>query len=341
MERTELNTLGEFGLIRRIAEHANTGLKKSVKGIGDDAAVWATGKDEYQLISTELFIENIHFDLSFAPLKHLGYKVVVAGISDILAMNGIPHQITLGVGLSNRFSVEAVDELYSGVIAACQEYDVELVGGDTTSSRAGLVLSISALGTVAKDRVAYRKGASANDIICVSGDLGGAYLGLQLLEREKRVFLENPESQPILAGNEYVLQRQLKPDARLDIVRQLKELDIIPTSMIDVSDGLASELLHLAAESGLGVRIFEEQLPIHQKTFLAATELKLGPITAALNGGEDYELLFTIRQDDYQKILDHTTDISFIGFMSADPAEALLITKANEAIELTAQGWEK
>lgn len=340
MERTELNILGEFGLIERISSQSQVHNSTTIKGIGDDAAV-VVADQGYQLLSTELLIEGIHFDLSYVPLKHLGYKVVVVGISDVLAMNGIPKQITVSVGLSNRFSVEAVDELYSGIFAACEDYGIELVGGDTTSSRSGLILSVSAIGTVEKEKIAYRKGAKLNDIICVTGDLGAAYLGLQILEREKQVFLDAPEAQPVLAGHEYVLQRQLKPEARLDIIKQLRDLNIVPTSMIDVSDGLASELRHLAAESGLGVRVFEEQIPIHQKTYLAATELKLGPFTAALNGGEDYELLFTIRQEDYQKIMDHTTDISFIGFMSADPSEAFLITKQNEAIPLTAQGWEK
>lgn len=340
MERTELNILGEFGLIERIASQSQVHNSTTIKGIGDDAAV-VVADQGYQLLSTELLIEGIHFDLSYVPLKHLGYKVVVVGISDVLAMNGIPKQITVSIGLSNRFSVEAVDELYSGIFAACEDYGIELVGGDTTSSRSGLILSVSAIGTVEKEKIAYRKGAKLNDIICVTGDLGAAYLGLQILEREKQVFLDAPEAQPVLAGHEYVLQRQLKPEARLDIIKQLRDLNIVPTSMIDVSDGLASELRHLAAESGLGVRVFEEQIPIHQKTYLAATELKLGPFTAALNGGEDYELLFTIRQEDYQKIMDHTTDISFIGFMSADPSEAFLITKQNEAIPLTAQGWEK
>ncbi|PMD96114.1 thiamine-phosphate kinase [Siphonobacter sp. BAB-5405] len=339
-ERTELNILGEFGLIHRIASQKQFSHARTVKGIGDDAAV-SKGSVDYQLVSTELMVEGVHFDLSYVPLKHLGYKLIVAGISDILAMNGLPTQVTVSLALSNRFSIEAVDELYAGILTACEDYEVELVGGDTTSSRSGLVLSVTALGTVEKDQITYRSGASVNDIICVSGDLGGAYLGLQILEREKQVFLDAPESQPILAGHEYVLQRQLKPDARLDIIKQLRELNIVPTSMIDVSDGLASELRHLAAESGLGVRVFEEQIPIHQKSYLAATELNLGPFTAALNGGEDYELLFTIRQEDYQKILDHTTDISFIGFISADPQEALFITKQNEAIPLTAQGWEK
>ena len=339
-DRTELNTLGEFGLIERIASQQSFTHPLTVQGIGDDAAVIDGGK-EYLLVSTELLAEGVHFDLSYVPLKHLGYKAVVAGISDILAMNGTPRQLTVGIAVSNRFSIEAVDTLYAGIYAACKEYEVELVGGDTTSSRAGLVLSVTAIGGVEKSKIVYRKGASAHDIICVSGDLGGAYLGLQVLEREKRVFLDDPENQPVLAGHEYVLERQLKPEARVDIIRQLRDLGIVPTSMIDVSDGLASDLRQLAKASGLGVRVFEEQIPIHQKSYLTATELKLGPFTAALNGGEDYELLFTIKQEDYQKILDHTTDISFIGFVSPDPKEALFITKQNEAIPLAAQGWER
>ncbi|MCY7353324.1 MAG: thiamine-phosphate kinase [Cytophagaceae bacterium] len=338
--RTELDQLGEFGLIRRISTNAPPTRTNTVRGIGDDAAVLETGQNEYTLLSTELLLEGIHFDLSYTPLKHLGYKIVTVGVSDILAMNGIPQHLTVSLGLSNRFSVEAIDELYAGIRAACAEYEIDLVGGDTTPARAGLALGVTVVGSVEKDRVAYRNGAQPNDILCLSGDVGGAYLGLQLLEREKQVFLENPDMQPQLAEHEYVVQRQLRPDARLDVVQQLRELGVMPTAMIDVSDGLASDLLHLCAESKVGAKVFEEQLPIHDKTFLAATELSISPITAALNGGEDYELLFTIRQQDYQTLLDGTTDISFIGYLTAEPGQAALVTKAGEQVDIIAQGWE-
>lgn len=338
--RTELSELGEFGLIRRIAASAPPAQAATVCGIGDDAAVLDTGTEgRYTLLSTELFLENVHFDLAYVPLKHLGFKLVAAGVSDILAMNGTPRHLTLSLGLSNRFSLEAVDELYAGVRIACAEYGVDLVGGDTTTARAGLALGITVVGEVETARIAYRSGARPNDILCLSGDVGAAYLGLQLLEREKQVFLSNPDMQPQLEEFGYVVQRQLRPDARPDVVRQLRELGVVPTAMIDVSDGLASEVLHLCAESKVGAKLFEEQLPIHDKTFLAATELNLSPVTAALNGGEDYELLFTIRQEDYQTLLDGTTDISFVGFITADAGRADLITKAGESVKLTAPGF--
>jgi len=336
--RTELAQLGEFGLIRRIAMNAAPAAPGTVRGIGDDAAVLDTPGESYTLLSTELLIEGIHFDLAYVPLRHLGYKTVAVGVSDILAMNGTAEHLTLSLGLSNRFSLEALDEFYAGVRTACEQYGLDLVGGDTTTARAGLTLGVTVTGSVEKNRVAYRSGAQPNDILCLSGDVGAAYFGLQLLEREKQVFLANPDMQPQLADFAYVVQRQLRPEARPDVVRQLRELNIVPTAMIDVSDGLAAELLHLSAESKVGVTIFEEQLPIHDKTFLAATELNFSPITAALNGGEDYELLFSIRQQDYQALLDHSTDISFIGFINADAGRAELITKAGEVVPITAPG---
>ncbi|MBC7890809.1 MAG: thiamine-phosphate kinase [Sphingobacteriaceae bacterium] len=336
--RTELAQLGEFGLIRRIAMNAPPAAHGTVRGIGDDAAVLDTPGDTYTLLSTELLIEGIHFDLAYVPLRHLGYKTVAVGVSDILAMNGSPEHLTLSLGLSNRFSLEALDEFYAGVRTACEQYGLDLVGGDTTTARAGLTLGVTVTGSVDKTRVTYRSGAQPNDILCLSGDVGAAYFGLQLLEREKQVFLANPDMQPQLADFAYIVQRQLRPEARPDVVRQLRELNIVPTAMIDVSDGLAAELLHLSAESKVGVTIFEEQLPIHDKTFLAATELNFSPITAALNGGEDYELLFSIRQQDYQVLLDHTTDISFIGFVNAEAGRAELITKAGEVVPITAPG---
>ena len=290
------------------------------------------------MLSTELFVEGVHFDLSFTPLRHLGYKLVVATISDVLAMNALPRQLLVGVGVSNRFSVEALEELYAGIRTACHDCGLDLVGGDTTASRSGLLVSLTATGAVAADQTTYRHGARPNDLLCVSGDLGAAYLGLQLLEREKQVFLQNPELQPVLAGHEYVLERQLRPAARLDVIYQLRELGIVPTAMMDLSDGLAAGALQLARASGVGLRVMEEQMPLHQRSYVAATELKINPMTAALNGGEDYELLFTVGQQHYQTLLDQTTDIHFIGFVTADPAEVSFITKNNEAVPLTAPG---
>lgn len=338
MQRTEISALGEFGLIKHLSQGVSLQNAESVKGIGDDAAVIASNPEEYSLLSTELLLEGVHFDLSYVPLKHLGYKAVVVGLSDIAAMNGIPKQLTLGIALSNRFSVEAIDELYEGVRAACQNYRVDLVGGDTTASRAGLVLSVTATGTVAPHRVVYRHTAQPNDLLCVSGDLGAAYLGLQLLEREKQVFLQDPHMQPQLESKDYLIQRQLKPEARTDIVHELQALGVVPTSMIDVSDGLASELFHLCRQSGLGARIMEENLPIDDQTFLTATELNLSPLTAALNGGQDYELLFSISQADYEKVK-NLSDVSIIGYLTADPALSL-ITKSGGSFPLQAQGWQ-
>ena len=338
MQRTEISALGEFGLIKHLSQGVSLQNAESVKGIGDDAAVIASNPEEYSLLSTELLLEGVHFDLSYVPLKHLGYKAVVVGLSDIAAMNGIPKQLTLGIALSNRFSVEAIDELYEGVRAACQNYRVDLVGGDTTASRAGLVLSVTATGTVAPHRVVYRHTAQPNDLLCVSGDLGAAYLGLQLLEREKQVFLQDPHMQPQLESKDYLIQRQLKPEARTDIVHELQALGVVPTSMIDVSDGLASESFHLCRQSGLGARIMEENLPIDDQTFLTATELNPSPLTAALNGGQDYELLFSISQADYEKVK-NLSDVSIIGYLTADPALSL-ITKSGGSFPLQAQGWQ-
>lgn len=339
MTRTELSTLGEFGLIERINQQFTPVLPQTIKGIGDDAAVIDTGTDEYTLVSTDLLIEGVHFDLSYAPLKHLGYKAVAVNVSDIAAMNGTPRQITVSIGLSNRFSVEAIDELYAGIQTACEAYKVDLVGGDTSSSRSGLVLSVTAIGTVNKNKIAYRNGARPNDVICVTGDLGAAYLGLQLLEREKREFLENPNMQPQLEDKAYLVGRQLKPEARTNIIYDLKDADVVPTSMIDVSDGLASEILHLCQQSGTGAQIFEEHIPVADETFLTADEFKLSPLTAALNGGEDYELLFTIKQTDYEKIK-NSPHISFIGFMTNDPTAVEIVTKGGGRFPVQAQGWQ-
>jgi len=339
MIRTELSTLGEFGLIERINQQFTPTLPQTIKGIGDDAAVIDTGTDEYLLVSTDMLVEGVHFDLSYAPLKHLGYKAVAVNVSDIAAMNGTPRQITVSVGLSNRFSVEAIDELYAGIQAACEAYKVDLVGGDTSASRSGLVISVTAIGVVQKDKIAYRSGAKPNDIICVTGDLGASYMGLQLLEREKREFLENPDMQPQLEEKAYLVGRQLKPEARTDIVYELQDAGVVPTSMIDISDGLASEILHLCNQSGMGAQVFEENIPIADETFLTADEFKVSPLTIALNGGEDYELLFTIQQGDYEKIK-NSPHISFVGFMTNDPQAVELVTKAGGRFPIQAQGWQ-
>jgi thiamine-monophosphate kinase len=337
MKRTELQNLGEFGLINRVSADIQLQNPESIKGIGDDAAVIDIG-EKYLLVSTDMLLEGVHFDLSYVPLKHLGYKAVAVNISDIAAMNGIPKQITVGLGLSNRISVEAVDELYEGIKIACESFKVDLVGGDTTTSRSGLVISITATGFVEKDKISYRNGAKPNDILCVTGDLGAAYLGLQILEREKQVFIANPEMQPQLEEKEYVVQRQLKPEARMDIIHELRELGVVPTSMIDISDGLASEFLHICSQSGVGGHIFEENLPIDELSYLAATELNISPVTAALNGGEDYELLFTVSQIDYDKIK-KLADVLPIGYIT-ESKEVELLLKSGTRIPLKAQGWQ-
>lgn len=337
-KRTEISELGEFGLIDRIKNNFTLTRPSSLKGIGDDAAVIDAG-EEVILLSTDMLLEGIHFDLSYMPLQHLGYKSVAANVSDIAAMNGRPEQIIVSLAISNRFSVEAVDTLYKGIRAACDNYKVDLVGGDTTASPSGLVISISILGRARKGSEVYRKGARDTDIICVTGDLGGAYVGLQILEREKAVYLSNPEMQPELDKYEYCVSRQLKPEARMDIIYELADLGILPTSMIDISDGLASELLHLSKNSGVGMRVFEDKIPIHEEAFNTAVEFKLDPFTCALNGGEDYELLFTISQTDFEKVKNHA-DIHFIGYVHPDPKQNVLITKNNNVVPLKAQGWE-
>jgi thiamine-monophosphate kinase len=336
MERTELNTLGEFGLINRISSKFGNKNPETIKGIGDDAAVIDVG-DKYMLISTDMLLEGIHFDLSYTPLRHLGYKAVAVNISDIAAMNGIAKQITVSIGLSNRISVEAIDELYEGIRFACDSYNVDLVGGDTSASASGFVISITATGFVDKDKISYRNGAKPNDILCVTGDLAAAYFGLQVLEREKQVYLANPNMQPELQDKEYLVGKLLKPEARTDIVHELHELGVVPTSMIDISDGLASELLHLCSQSGVGAMVFEEKLPIEDITMLTATEFNLSPITAALNGGEDYQLLFTVKQADFDKIK-NVSDVLPIGYMTENKAVELALTSGGTA-EIKAQGW--
>ncbi|GAB4035329.1 thiamine-phosphate kinase [Spirosoma gilvum] len=336
---TDLNTIGEVGLIERIRQSTSLPVHpETVRGIGDDAAVFDWGAD-YGLLATDLLVEGIHFDLSYVPLKHLGYKAITFGVSDIAAMNGLPIQVTVGVALSSRFPVEAVDELYEGIRAACTAYSIDLVGGDTTASRSGLVISVSVLGKVPKELITYRNTAQANDVVCVTGDLGAAYLGLQLLEREKQVFLADPNMQPNLSEERsYLLQRQLRPDARTDMVHELRDLGIRPTAMIDISDGLASELLHLCRQSGTGAVIFDENIPIDDQTHLTADEFKISPVTAALNGGEDYELLFTVRPQVFEQLANHSR-ITAIGYLTADPSQIVLATKAGQQTPIRAQGW--
>jgi thiamine-monophosphate kinase len=338
MQGTPLKDLGEFGLIARLSQDIQLQNPESLLGIGDDAAVIDQNNGLVTLVSKDLLMEGVHFDLHYVPLKHLGYKAIAVNVSDIAAMYGTPKQVLVGLAVSNVFSVEDVEALYEGMKVACEDYKVDLVGGDTTSSKIGLVLSITVLGVAAKEEVVYRKGAAENDIICVTGDLGAAFAGLQVLEREKQVFLSNPDMQPELDGYNYVVERQLKPSARMDVVHELKELGVKPTSMIDVSDGLASEIIHLCKASNLGCAIFEDKFPIDSETDQTLIELSIDPITAALNGGEDYELLMTIKQADFEK-LKNNSHLHFIGYMSALSNGRKLVTKGGNAIDLKAQGW--
>ncbi|MGW8122776.1 thiamine-phosphate kinase [Roseivirga echinicomitans] len=336
--RTELSQLGEFGLIDRLAKGISTQNDSTVMGIGDDAAVINTG-DQYGLLAADMLLEGVHFDLSYVPLQHLGYKAISVNVSDIAAMNGNPEQVTVSLGLSNRFSVEAIEALYEGMKAAAKAFQVDIVGGDTTTSNSGLIISISVFGKVAKDKVAYRNGAKIGDILCATGDLGGAFMGLQVMEREKQAFLANPNMQPQLDDYQYIVQRQLKPIARMDIIHELAELGVVPTSMIDISDGLASESLHLSTSSKVGIQIYEDKIPIDRQTYETAVEFNLDPVTCALNGGEDYELLFTIKQEDYEKLEKHE-DIHFIGHTQELAKGNALVTKNNNIVELKAQGWD-
>jgi thiamine-monophosphate kinase len=336
--RTEIGEIGEFGLIDRLAKEVSIYHSETIKGIGDDTSVMAIG-DEYVLMTTDMLLEGVHFDLSYAPLAHLGYKAIAVNVSDIAAMNGIPKQVTIGLGLSNRFSVEAIDELYTGIRAACADFKVDLVGGDTTSSRTGLVISVTVMGVVSKDKIVYRNGAKDKDILCVTGDLGGAFVGLQILAREKQEFVANPNMQPKLDKYPYVVARQLKPKARMDIIHDLADLGVVPTSMIDISDGLASEVFHICKQSGLGVAVYEDKLPIDKETFETAAEFSMDPNTCALNGGEDYELLFTISQSDFEKIKNHP-EIHTIGYMHEATKGKVMVTRGGNTIELKAQGWK-
>lgn len=337
-KRTEISEIGEFGLIERLSQQIAVKHASTVKGIGDDAAVISHG-EMMQVVTTDLLLEGVHFDLSYCPLKHLGFKAVAVNVSDIAAMNAIPKQITVSIALSNRFPVEAVEELYEGINLAATHYNVDVVGGDTTSSRSGLVLSVTALGEASKEQLSYRSGARVNDILCATGDLGAALMGLQVLEREKQVFLANPDMKPDLDKYSYITGRQLRPEARMDIIHELRDLQVVPTSMMDISDGLASELFHICKASNVGVLIYEDKLPIDKQTYDTAVEFGLDPITCVLNGGEDYELLFTIRQENFQKLEKHP-DVHFIGHVTPASEGRFLVTKSGTAVELKAQGWK-
>ncbi|WP_374166132.1 thiamine-phosphate kinase [Arcticibacter sp. MXS-1] len=336
-EKTEISKLGEFGLIEFLTRNIEVSNSSSLKGIGDDAAVLDFGGKK-ALISTDLLLEGIHFDLAYTPLKHLGYKAIQVNLSDIYAMNGIATQVTVSLGFSSKFPLEAVEELYEGMLIACKKYNVDIVGGDTTSSKQGLVISVTSIGYADEQDICYRNTAAEGDLICVSGDLGGAYVGLQLLEREKKIFLENPKIQPDLEGKDYIVERQLKPEARRDIVLQLKEMGVKPTSMIDISDGLSSELIHICTQSDKGCNLYEDKIPLDPMTYETAREFNLDPTVCALSGGEDYELLFTIKQDDYDKVKNNP-DITTIGHITEKSAGMNLISKSGVVHTLKAQGW--
>lgn len=338
LKTTQISTIGEFGLINQIASKFSLKNPSSLLGIGDDAAVIDIGNGKVQLVSTDILAEHIHFDLSFMPLLHLGYKAIAVNVSDIAAMNALAQQVTVSIALSSRFTVEAVDELYEGIKLACDDYKVDLVGGDTTSSASGLVISVSVLGIADKGQLSYRNGAQVGDIICVTGDLGAAYLGLKVLQREKEVFMGNPEMQPELTGFEYAIRRQLKPSARMDIIHDLAESKVVPTAMIDISDGLASELLHICKQSQVGAIITEENIPIDTDVYNSFVEFNMQPITAAINGGEDYELLLTLNPKDYEKISKHP-DIAGIGLIKAKDDGVFLLSKQGNKYPIQAQGW--
>lgn len=336
-QRTEIASLGEFGLIDHLTQNNETMQAGTLLSVGDDAAVI----DQFGkqcVVSTDMLIEGIHFDLMYTPLKHLGYKAVAVNLSDICAMNAMPTQILMSVGISNRFSLEAIDEFYEGVYAACRKYNVDLIGGDTSSSQKGFIVSVTAIGEVSPNEYVTRSGAKKNDLVCVSGDLGGAYVGLQLLEREKRIFLENPGVQPELNDKAYIVGRILKPEPRVDIVNWLQEKGIKPTSMIDISDGLSSELLHICKQSGVGCVLYEDKIPMHNETREMAFEFQIDPTLCALSGGEDYELLFTIPQEEYEKLV-LNEQVSVIGYITDASEGANLLTRQGNKHQLKAQGW--
>lgn len=335
--RTKLSELGEFGLIDHLTQNFKIKNSSTIKGVGDDAAV-IENKDNQIIVTTDFLIEGVHFDLSYMPLKHLGYKAVMVNLSDVYAMNGNASQITVSIAVSNRFPLEAIEELYEGIYAACEAYDIDLVGGDTSTSTKGLLISITAIGEAKKEDIVYRDGAKPNDLLVITGDIGAAYLGLQVLEREKQVFQVNPNSQPDLTNYSYLVQRQLKPEARKDIVNLLKELNVKPTSMIDISDGLSSEILHICKQSKVGCNVYEEKIPLDQQVISTCEEFDLNSTTIALSGGEDYELLFTISQEDFLKIKGNP-HLTVIGHIVDESVGANLVTRAGQQIKLTAQGW--
>lgn len=337
MNYTELSTLGEFGLIDHLTKSVRIKNKSTLKGVGDDAAVLDYSNKKI-LVSTDMLIQGIHFDLTYTPLKHLGYKSVAVNASDIYAMNGTPRQITVSLAISNHFSVEGLEEFYAGMYLACEAYGIDLIGGDTTSSKTGMCISITVLGEANEEEIVYRNTAKENQLICVSGDLGAAYMGLQLLEREKLVFEDTKETQPDFAGYEYILERQLKPEARGDIIRLLKEKEILPSAMIDISDGLASEILHICKDSGIGCNIYEDKIPIDYQTFKMAEELNMNATVCALSGGEDYELLFTVPLDKFE-LLTALPGISIIGHTCIASEGYNLTTRDGNTFELKAQGW--
>lgn len=336
-QRTEISSLGEFGLIDHLTKNIELQNASSLLGVGDDAAV-IDHFGKQTVITTDLLVEGVHFDLMYTPLKHLGYKSVVVNLSDIYAMNATPTQIIIGLGISNRFSVEALDEFYEGVYAACEAYDVDLVGGDTTSSQKGFIISVTAIGEVAPDKYVKRSTAKKGDLLCVSGDLGAAYIGLLFMEREKKIFVESPGVQPDLEGEAYVIGKLLKPEARKDIIEFFAQSEIIPTSMMDVSDGLSSEILHICQQSNLSCVIYEDKIPIAEEMKTAAYKFEIDPTACALSGGEDYELLFTLPQADYDKLV-LNEQISVIGYMTEPGQKPSIITKGGSTYPITAQGW--
>jgi len=336
-DRTAIHELGEFGLIDYLTKAVEITEPSTIKGIGDDAAV-LDFKDKKTLISTDLLLEGVHFDLRYVPLKHLGYKTVQVNLSDIYAMNGKASQITFSIGLSSKFPLEAVEEIYEGALIACKKFNVDLIGGDTSASTQGLVISVTSIGYADERKIAYRSAAKEGDLLCVSGDLGGAYVGLQLLEREKKIFLENPNIQPDLEGKDYIVERQLKPEARKDIVELFDIYDIQPNAMIDISDGLASEIIHICKASKVGCKLYEEKIPIDPMTYETAREFGLDPTVCALSGGEDYELLFTVPQDQYDKIKNQL-DITIIGHITEENAGCEMISKSGNVYPISAQGW--
>lgn len=336
--RTPLSELGEFRLIKHLTQHFTLEQENSVLGIGDDAAVIDVEKDKQVVLSTDFLVEGVHFNLAYMPLKHLGYKAVMVNLSDIYAMNASAQQIMVSIAISNRFTVEAVEELYAGIKLACEVYGVDLIGGDTTSSQKGMVISITAVGQVSPEKLVKRSGAKEGDLIVLTGDIGSAYMGLQVLERERQVFEANPAAQPELNKYTYLVERQLKPEARKDIPKLLEDLEVLPTSMIDVSDGLSSELIHLSKASSLGLKVYEDKIPLDPQLIQVCEEFEIDSTMVALSGGEDYELLFTVPQSDFEKIKANP-NLSIIGHMTAENSGTYLVTRAGQQLEIEAQGW--